>query len=168
MLVMGNQKSKYSFWDLQKLEQGLDAKETATARRSSSKRGRGRGGGTTGRGSKTALSALGRDAQAQALADETSVSIGAEEASIGRQSETPASRMDSTPAVSHGSGPMRTGNAVLDAKFDPSDPFRHIPPHHTVTVPKYNFGTRQCAWSNDGRWLVGVGHIGLIVVMKRW
>ena len=170
ILVMGNQKSKYCFWDLQKLEQGPDGNDIASAKRSASKRRR--GGGNAGRGARTATSALGRDAQAQARAEEASASAsaGAElEAETERESETPASRGDSAPAArAMSNGPMRTGIPALDAKFDPSDPFRPIPPHHTVTIPKYNFLTRQCAWSNDGKWLVGVGDIGLIVVMKRW
>ncbi|GAB7339652.1 hypothetical protein MBLNU457_6238t1 [Dothideomycetes sp. NU457] len=156
MLVMGNSKSKYCFWDLQKLEQGPDAQDLPTAKRGSSKR---RGGGYAGRGAKMGMSALARDAQAQAQADERSAS-----ASAGADNDSnSAAAMTPVPT-----GPMRTGNAILDAKFDPSDPFRPIPPHHTVTVPKYNFLTRQCAWSNDGRWLVGTGQMGLIVIMKRW
>lgn len=166
MLVMGNTKSKYSFWDLQKLEEGPNAQDLSTAKRGSSKR---RGGAHAGRGARTGMSALARDAQAQAQADKRSAS-----ASVGAEADgdtnSPVSHNDSNSAAMTPvpTGPTRTGNAVLDAKFDPSDPFRPIPPHHTVTVPKYNFLTRQCAWSNDGKWLVGAGDMGLIVLMKRW
>jgi len=167
MLVMSNSKSKYCFWDLQKLEQGPDAHDFSTAKRGSSKR---RGGGNAARGSKTGMSALARDAQAQAQAEERSASASAGLEADG-DTKSLVSHNDSNAAAAVTpvpTGPMRTGNAVLDAKFDPSDPFRPIPPHHTLTVPKYNFLTRQCAWSNDGRWLVGAGDIGLIVIMKRW
>lgn len=55
-----------------------------------------------------------------------------------------------------------------EAKYDISDPFRPIPPHHVTTVPKYNFATRQMAWSNDGKWCVAVGDFAVMCVFKRW
>lgn len=54
ILVMGNQRSRFSFWDLHRFEEGIDGIEDGTPRPTGSKRGR-------GRGSKIAKSGLTRE-----------------------------------------------------------------------------------------------------------
>ena len=165
MLAMGNTKSKLSFWDLAKIETGPQLEDVVRTRRGT-RGGRGR---VSGLGRVT--SSLGKAAQRQKQ-DEEMEDVDVDESesmsvSIASRSQvdsaTPGPASTSANSVADDGSPLTT-----DPRFDTSDPFRPIPPHHTVTVPKYNFTIRQCAWSNDGKWMIGVGEVGLLCLLKRW
>jgi len=153
MLVMGNTKSRFSFWDLAKIEKGPEPGDVARTRKNT-KGGR-VGGRVSGYG--TVTSSLGKAAQRQKRDEEM------DDMDINESTTPGAASTSSANSVADDGSPFTT-----DPRFDPSDPFRPIPPHHTVTVPKYNFTIRQCAWSNDGKWMIGVGEVGLLCLFKRW
>lgn len=127
---MGNEKSKFSFWDLQRLEEGADVIDESAPR--GKKRGRGRGRGNM---------------------------------MLGKYL-SPMNSEDLTVAGSERSASSE--GTIPDPRYDISDPFRPIPPHQTITVPRYEFSARQVAWSNCGKWCVAVGDYVVMCLFKRW
>jgi polycomb protein EED len=53
------------------------------------------------------------------------------------------------------------------------DPMRELLPQYTASPPTTlpnkdtHFATSQMSWSPDGKWLVGVGDQGMVVVFRR-
>jgi hypothetical protein len=79
------------------------------------------------------------------------------------------------------SGSVSTPQGGVDGKHSlTDDPFRPLKPHYEVVADtslskdyknsKHSlkfFGINGLSWSSDGKWLVGVGDIGMIVVFHR-
>jgi len=142
MLAMGNEKSRFSFWDLQRLEESdyIPRKHNRHAVVAATAAGRKRG-----RGSR---------------ANVPSVS--------GRSSTVLSSDARNHSETPDGSSITFAPRIVYTPNDDVSDAFRPIKPHQTVTCQKYNFSTRQMAWSNCGRWCIGVGDFAVMCILKRW
>lgn len=155
VLVIGNEESKFLFWDLQRCEEGEDGNEMI-------KPGRGGKGSRGGRGKKSSinteslsrLNGLRRDASV--ASDST------------RTSALPSASNSNTPASASASQPVAPGEKRLVT----DDPMRPIRPHWekiatTGLSARKHFATSQVQWSPDGRWMVGVGDHGMIAVFHR-
>ncbi|EON66049.1 hypothetical protein W97_05292 [Coniosporium apollinis CBS 100218] len=140
VLVMGNERSKLFFWDLQALEEGVESGDPTLGRGG---RGgyRGRGKGAVGSGRQGVL----REESIASNVSGVSSNVG----SVGVSS-----------ATSTGSGGER--------KWNIGDPFRGIVAHKSITVGKVTFATRAIAWSGGGEWCVAVGDNGMICLFRRW
>lgn len=155
ILCMGNQLSRFSFWDLQRLES--DTFVSGTGHKKLHK-------GVAARKKKSAQST-------------DRLSVIASEASFSRSS-----------SIQHGEctdNLPRTASLIVDVARTPSpsiaddsekrsvlqDPMRLVEPHQTIVAnsevfPKH-FATYTIAWSADGRWAVGVGDFGSMVMLYR-
>ncbi|SMQ50974.1 unnamed protein product [Zymoseptoria tritici ST99CH_3D7] len=140
MLAMGNQSSVYSFWDLQKLHEGIDRTE---------KRGR-------KKGVATAASAAGK---AKASASIRSESI-AESTPDLETTSLPSNPSSDAPPI-----PSARDTSHLSDPFKPIDPHHRIS-IKTKLITKH-FATSQIAWSPDGKWMVGVGDEGFMCLFHR-
>lgn len=152
ILVMGNTKSRFSFWDLQALEEDHVVGDYKPA--------------TSGRGRPRKKNL--------AFDSRRSVSRLSVESPGGSSLASPALTTTSLgipDVLSPGPGPddasQSQAHMSTDPRYDISDPMRPLLPHHTLTVPKYNFTTRQIAWSNCGKWCVAVGEIGIMCLFHR-
>ena len=57
---------------------------------------------------------------------------------------------------------------AAERKFDIGDPFKRLKPHKQHTIPcPIDFASRAVDWSVDGKWCVGVGDHGMIVIFSR-
>ena len=59
------------------------------------------------------------------------------------------------------------GAPKAEKKFSTDDPFRKLLPHRTQVVPRVTFAARQIAWSVGGDWMVVCGDQGMIAVFGR-
>ncbi|KAH7053356.1 WD40-repeat-containing domain protein [Macrophomina phaseolina] len=143
ILVMGNEKSKFMFWDLQRLEQTCQSDENIkmenifripNKRKRSERDGPGLGMGRGG-----------------LLQREESIASNA-------SSGTSATSNNSNGAKSKGS----------KKAWSISDPFVPIPSQKNIIVPKMTFCSRRIAWSVGGEWAVAVGDHGMVCLFRRW
>ncbi|KAF2222732.1 WD40-repeat-containing domain protein [Elsinoe ampelina] len=207
ILVMGNEKSRFSFWDLYALERESDmSAEPSGPRKYKKKRGgyRPRRGplkrdtsvsttkdSTPGAGNETDRDDYETanedneedhsDDEAPTITEDTP-SMGTKTPSIAPSEgrNTPAANGhegSATPTITAGRAkpsPKKkargksTQQKAKESRFDVGDAFRPLHPHHTITVPKYNFTVRQVAWSNCGKWCVATGEVGIMCVFRRW
>lgn len=82
---------------------------------------------------------------------------------MGRE-QSVASNSSGLPSASNSSA------ALAERKYDIGDPFTPLSPHKTVvatTHAKKGIFTRQIAWSNDGKWCVGVGDCTYMCIFYR-
>ncbi|KAK5111678.1 hypothetical protein LTR62_004783 [Meristemomyces frigidus] len=141
ILAMGNEQSKFLFWDLQKLEEGYDPSEekVKNPRRRKAK------GNAANAVNQSNLSRLGELRRDSAPASDTVMTT-----------PDPSSTSVSVPP---------------ERKFDLGDSFMPLKAHHSVLANTglihQNFGTSQIAWSPDGTWMVGVGDYGMICMFHR-
>lgn len=134
---MGNELSKYSFWDLRRLQEGYDPNdESLVERKPGRKKKRGAGDGGARSGLFSARERLGREGSA--ATNSTGVS---------------------NPSSS--TAPPELKFDIADP-FKPIAAHKSI----TVPGP-LNFACRQVAWSNCGRWCVAVGDYQMLVLFKR-
>ncbi|KAK5138212.1 hypothetical protein LTR08_004908 [Meristemomyces frigidus] len=141
ILAMGNEKSKFHFWDLQKLEEGYDASEVQRTRKS-------RGGRKPKKGVATAA---------------------VNKSNLDRFGELRREQSGPSDATCPSSTSV---SATPERKFDLSDPFMSLKPHHQVVAnttlsPNQHFATRQIAWSPNGTWMVAVGDNGMMCIFNR-
>ncbi|WPG98803.1 WD40-repeat-containing domain protein [Acrodontium crateriforme] len=145
ILAMGNQLSKFLFWDLQVLEEGIDLVDAARLKK-------GRGSRKPKLGTITIDPALNR---VSGLKRDTSIGMSSD--GIGNQSVSASS-----PALSP---------APADRKYQLADPFTPIKPHRviipTTNYSKDHFSAKSIAFSPDGSWMVGVGDKGMVCVFNR-
>lgn len=140
ILAMGNELSKYSFWDLRRLQTGHDPSEEIPERKSRKKK-RGHHHQLNSEGS---LAGLG-------------TTLGREGSSASNTSSTRASHLS------------EVSSAPSELKYDIADPYKPIAAHHSILIPgRINFACRQVAWSNCGKWCVAVGDYGMLVLFDRW
>ncbi|KAF4555675.1 WD domain-containing protein 29 [Elsinoe fawcettii] len=203
ILVMGNEKSRFSFWDLYALEQGSDVSSAEPTRPRKYKKKR--GGYRPRRGvlrrdtsvstTKDSTPGIGNESDGDSfetaaedndedhsdddntppIADKQTPSVAARSESRdvsvanGREdSATPGIGSRPKPSSKKRAKGKSTQQKAKESRFDVRDPFRSIHPHHTITVPKYNFTVRQVAWSNCGKWCVATGEVGIMCVFRRW
>ena len=177
MLAMGSEKSKVSFWDLQALEDGR--RPTSSSHDPTHKLLQSRGGLHQRRGSARRTASFdGKeedfDASFETAAEDNELSD--ESDGTNETGTTPSAAGPPTRGGRGGSlrgrggrgGGRRSTQKTHESRYDVSDPFRSLAPHHTITVPKYNFTIRQMAWSNCGGWCVAGGQLGIICVFRRW
>ncbi|KAM0718699.1 hypothetical protein Q7P37_005770 [Cladosporium fusiforme] len=149
ILVMGNEMSKFLFWDLQKCEEG---EEVVT------KKGK---GGRKKAGVKNGVSAEGLDRLGGLKRD---VSVASDGASAFNSANSASNSTSAAQDASVGATNMRSAT---------DDPMRPLQPQHSrvppTNLPNKNsyFATSQLSWSPDGKWLVGVGDQGMMVMFHR-
>ncbi|KAL1582456.1 hypothetical protein WHR41_08854 [Cladosporium halotolerans] len=146
ILVMGNEQAKFLFWDLQRCEEGEGVfKKPKGGRKKAAKNGVNAEG--LGR-----LGGLKRDA-----------SVASDGASALTNNDSNMST-SATPDASLGVPGVRSAT---------EDPMTPLQPHYSKTpatsLPNYRsyFASSQMSWSPDGKWLVGVGDQGMMVVFHR-
>jgi polycomb protein EED len=148
ILVMGNERSKIFFWDLEKLEHGVAAllkpepepKKRSHNKGASASRVRMREGSAT-----ESLTSEVTDVTSYTT---LSVSASAVNASVSATARGKGKREKE--------GPTSVG-----------DPFWPIQSHKSVVVGKVKFATRQVAWSRGGEWCVVVGDCGMVCLFGR-
>lgn len=69
---------------------------------------------------------------------------------------------ESSPAAA-----VESGSLPKERHGPRSDPFRPLPAHRSVVVPKINFTIRQIAFSVGGEYMVAVGDQGIIALFQR-
>ena len=152
ILVFGNFKTRVSFWDLQKLEEGYTDAEKFKK---------------PGRKSKGLMSRMSSDNSLGQLNRVREESVA---------SEATGSNAAATPQPS-----STSISAPPERKYDLSDPFKPLEPHRSQVIhtdlpvgvsgaqkgKPSHFGVRQWAWSSDGTWLLGAGDLGMLVMFHR-
>lgn len=184
ILVMGNTISKFLFWDLQRCEEGEDPPDhVRTGRGGRGGRGRGRGGLNTE--SLDRLGGLKRDSSV-ASSDGTSGKLHNTRIidnslthhpiafQTNRSSSNTNTNTTTNTPVAHTSASVSASNAPENGtgkKSSTDDPIRALRPHCerncNTSLIKEHFATNQLGWSPDGRWLIGVGDKGMMVVFYR-
>ena len=155
MLAMGNELSKYSFWDLQRLQEGYDPGDEIV-KPAKKKRGRVPG--------EIALGVAGANQ-------------GREESTASNASSSECLCIVSTAraawliliALAKASQFSEPISAAPEVRSYIADPYKPLTAHKSIVIPgNLNFACRQVAWSNCGKWCVAVGDYSMIVVFKRW
>lgn len=160
ILAMGNEVSKYSFWDLRRLQDGYaPTEERGTLTRVGRKKRSRNGAGESVFGS-FASTKLGREGSTTSNASSGE--------SIPCISSFSSIFTDPFLAIARASHMSDTSTANTDLKFDVADPYKPLIAHRTIEIPgRLSFACRQVAWSNCGKWCVAVGDYGMTVVFKR-
>lgn len=175
ILVMGNETSKFYFWDLQKCEEGEDiVKKGKGGRKKAVKGGLNvesldRLGGLRRDGSVASDGASGKSFPAPTLHPtiESKYSIADKNGTAfntNNSSTSASAAQDASASVSASAPNMRSAT---------DDPMRALLPQYTASPPTSlpnkdtHFATSQMSWSPDGKWLVGVGDQGMMVVFRR-
>lgn len=169
ILVMGSGRSKFSFWDLQALELddfdsidgSLDTDDNGSLIEGHSGERRGLNDDDEDNDAVSFATAA-EDNQDSDSEDEDTPST-----TTRGDSSRPSRGQTSGRGGRRGRGRLSNMEKSRFWRFDISDPFRPIAPHHTITVPKYNFTVRQCAWSNDGSWCIAACEMGIICMFHR-
>ncbi|KAI6823508.1 WD40 repeat-like protein [Hortaea werneckii] len=147
VLAMGNDKSRFCFWDLQKLEEGYEA------------------GGKEEEEMRTAVAAGRKKGVAQPV----------NKMNLDRLSELRRQQGVEIGAEGSSSGAEPSGTSVSVApewKYQLGHSFEPLAPHHQVTAntalsPSNHFATTQIDWSPDGCWMVAVGDHGMVCIFHR-
>ncbi|KAK5111510.1 hypothetical protein LTR85_011858 [Meristemomyces frigidus] len=151
ILVMGNEKSRFHFWDLQKLEEGYDASEVQKTKKPRGRKPGPKKGVATAAVNKNNLDRNNQDRLGE----------------LRREQSGPSEAAGGTPDPS-----STSVSAAPERKYDLSDPFTPLKPHHqmvadTALSAKQHFATTQIAWSPDGTWMVAVGDNGMMCMFHR-
>ena len=161
ILSMGNQESKFLFWDLQRLEEGSDPLEEMVSK------GKAKGRKQKGSVSSENLDRLGGIRKAESVPSSDGNTGGGTRKSRHASSScnVPTDLSAAMPSSTSNSGPGERKSAL-------SDSYMPLKPHHTITPrtglsSKRHFATSQMAWSPDGTWLVGVGDFGMMCIFHR-
>ncbi|KAF2718602.1 WD40 repeat-like protein [Polychaeton citri CBS 116435] len=150
ILVMGNQRSRFSFWDLQLLEEGWSpAIEDRVGRPKRTVAQKSVGRGKSREKSSTPLSTTSSSARADGVEQGSEVGSGAIRPSAEPSSGVTAERM-----------------------YELNDPFKRIEPHgkmiaKTTLSSKEHFQVEQMAWSPDGTWLIAACDKAILCVFHR-
>ncbi|KAK3678276.1 hypothetical protein LTR78_001571 [Recurvomyces mirabilis] len=141
ILAMGNEQSKFLFWDLQKLEEGYDPSEEKMKK----SRGRKSRGGAANAVNQTNLSRMGE---------------------LRKNSGPGSDIMGVTPEAS-----STSVSVPPERKYDLGDSFMPLKAHRSIVantdVVGNHFATAQIAWSPDGAWMIGVGDHGMMCMFHR-
>jgi len=179
ILVMGNETSKFYFWDLQKCEEGEDIVKKGKGGRKKAVKGGlnveslNRLGGLRRDGSVASDGASGKPSPNPFPSTHPTIP----------ESQSPCTNKYS-PTAFNTNNSSTSASAVQDASASVSasapnmrsatdDPMRALLPQYTAspatTLPNKDthFATSQMSWSPDGKWLVGVGDQGMVVVFRR-
>lgn len=153
LLAFGNQQGLFTFWDLQRLDEGLPAQQTQ-ARTKKAKPARKKAGAADG------LDGL------DGLRHSDNIPEGTESSCTYRfHLHSTATMTDDFPA--------NPSSAAADREFLLDDRFKPIEPHHKRRLvehklhDKKNGATSQIAFSPDGTWMVGVGDWGMMSIWHR-
>ncbi|KAI9693122.1 MAG: hypothetical protein M1822_005118 [Bathelium mastoideum] len=175
VLAIGNEKSRFLFWDLQRLEEGIDAQSGGGD--DVSVVGTPAGGPGTGlrpppfrhhhhhQQGRRDRGVLGSLAREPSVASEASSGVGSSTTSgsaVGLAAVAGAS------GGGGGGGAGGGGGGGGERRDGIDDPFTSVAAHKRITVPKIAFATRQIAWSPGGEWAVAVGDHGMVVLFRRW
>ncbi|KAF9632231.1 hypothetical protein BFW01_g3093 [Lasiodiplodia theobromae] len=148
ILVIGNEKSKFMWWDLQRLEEGTDD-------------------GEEGFRSENTF----RIPNKRKRAERDGPAMGAGRGGLLSREESIASNASSgIISTGTGSSSVHSNNSNGKAKksWTISDPFVPVPSHKSIVIPKMTFCSRQVAWSVGGEWAVAVGDHGMVCLFRRW
>ncbi|KAI9663031.1 MAG: hypothetical protein M1821_008079 [Bathelium mastoideum] len=177
VLAIGNEKSRFLFWDLQRLEEGIDAQSGGGD--DVSVVGTPAGGPGTGlrpppfrhhhhhQQGRRDRGVLGSLAREPSVASEASSGVGSSTTSgsaVGLAAVAGASGGGGGGGAGGGGG----GGGGGERRDGIDDPFTSVAAHKRITVPKIAFATRQIAWSPGGEWAVAVGDHGMVVLFRRW
>lgn len=150
ILVMGNERSKFMFWDLQRLEDTNHSDDSAKIENTF------------------------RVPNKRKRAERDAPGLGMGRGSLLQREESIASNASSG-ILSTGTGTSVNSNNSDGAKikgnkktWSISDPFAPIPSHKNVIIPKMTFCSRRIAWSVGGEWAVAVGDHGMVCLFRRW
>ncbi|RMZ09545.1 hypothetical protein D0864_01498 [Hortaea werneckii] len=186
VLAMGNDKSRFCFWDLQKLEEGYEAGEeemrtAVAAGRKRGQRGRGTGGTVRKKGVAQPVNKMNLDRLSE-LRREQGGEVGAEGSASGgggsgggRSSTTTTTTGDTHRILMTFLTAEPSGTSVSVAperKYQLGHSFEPLAPHHQITAntalsPSNHFATTQIDWSPDGCWMVAVGDHGMVCIFHR-
>lgn len=154
ILVIGNEKSKVFFWDLQSLEEWEGtSKEGDNSNDNRFKVPRAK----KGIARKIVKPTKQREPSVTSTTTTTTTNAGS---SIGQNG-----RLNS--ASSETAEQAVEGRSRARLKFAADDPFKTLLPHRTHVVPRVTFAARQVAWSVGGEWMVVTGDQGMIAVFTR-
>ena len=156
MLVIGNEKSKAFFWDMQSLEEFNGTSPTILRVVDQ------------GHGSPTSLNSKSRKRQkgvARRVSRPAFTAAGQKRESSTHSNLTATTRSNSNSDIQIIG--TSTSLSSLKEKYSVNDPFMELLPHETVTIPRVDFALRQSAWSVGGEWLVMVGDEGMIVLFAK-
>ncbi|GME52513.1 hypothetical protein GTA08_BOTSDO08672 [Neofusicoccum parvum] len=154
ILVIGNEKSKFMWWDLQRLEEATDGDSKTTTPGADSvfrvpnKRKR----------AERDVPGLGMG-RGMLMQREESIASNASSGIVSTATGSSAQSSNSN------GGPTRKTNKKSWAV---SDPFAPVPSHKNIIIPKMTFCTRRIAWSVGGEWAVAVGDYGMVCLFRRW
>jgi polycomb protein EED len=181
ILVMGNEASKFYFWDLKKCEEGEEI-----AMKKGSKGGRKKQPKAAGLsvesldrlgGSKNRDASVGSDgasgtytlprSHAQSifpLANVTFVPIAFNATNNSSTSASASAVHDPSPSVGLGAPNLRS---ATDDPMRPLLPQYQVVPPTTLPNKDTHYASSQVSWSPDGKWLIAVGDQGMMVVFRR-
>ena len=149
ILVIGNEKSKVFFWDLQSLEEWDDNRDSEDADRSKFKIPQARKG---------IARKIVKQREVSIASTTTTTTTTNTGSSLGPSARTQC--VDETENLIEGS-------SRASLKFAVDDPFKSLLPHRTHVVPKVTFAARHIAWSVGGEWMIIAGDQGMMAVFTR-
>ena len=151
ILVIGNEKSKVLFWDLQSLEEWEGSSKD----------------GDENNDNRFKIPRAKKGVARKILSKQRESSI----ASTTTTTTNTGSSVDPNSLFSSTfldpMGETVEGNSRAKQKFAVDDPFKTLSPHRTHVVPRVTFASRQIAWSVGGEWMVVVGDQGMIALFTR-
>ncbi|EME44080.1 hypothetical protein DOTSEDRAFT_53288 [Dothistroma septosporum NZE10] len=141
ILAMGDHKAKFCFWDLQRLDEGLDPRDAVRPKRSRGRKSK--AGSIT-----NSLQRLGDFRRSGSVAEGTpSTTPDASSIANAEREYTLSDRYQ-----------LIKPHHVEESKTELSKDEKH--------QPRY-FATSQIAWSPDGTWMIGVGDMGMMTMFHR-
>ncbi|MCJ1284510.1 hypothetical protein MMC26_003843 [Xylographa opegraphella] len=152
ILVIGNEKSKVFFWDLQSLEEWDGASKEVDEDDNDTR-------------FKVPRAKKGIARKVLSKQRESSIASTTTTTTNTGSSVDPNHRFHSTSLTATDDSVESHSRARL--KFAVDDPFRALIPHRTHVVPRVTFASRQAAWSVGGEWMVVVGDQGMIALFTR-
>ena len=158
--MIGNEKSKVFFWDLQTLEEWDGKSQVADSeekfklpRAMSATRGR--------KGVARKIGGNGKQRESSIASNTTTTTTTTNSFNTGLASSGP----DIPELQIIGAADLNPSWTKM--KYGVEDEFKRLLPHRTVIVPRVTFAARQVAWSVGGEWLVVVGDQGMIALLAR-
>ncbi|KAK4628967.1 Polycomb protein esc [Fulvia fulva] len=140
ILAMGDQKSKFCFWDLQRLDEGLDPKYAAKLKKS-------RGRKTKTVSATNNLQRLGDIRRSESVAE-----------------VTPSTTPDASSTVTAEREYALADPYLLIKPHHTEESKTEL---SKVEGTLRHFATSQIAWSPDGTWMIAVGDLGMITIFHR-
>ena len=162
ILVIGNEKSKVFFWDLQTLEEWdpkhhqyhqQDGDEKFKLPRARSNK-------------KGVARKIGGKQRESSITSTTTTSTNSGFFAAGAGAASSSQPPDSLALITDSASDSNSSSRAK-LKYGVEDPFRTLLPHKTHVVPRVTFAARQAAWSVGGEWMVVVGDQGMMALFAR-